>query len=103
MSKEQQISQQQQDYDAAFDTSEAPGYKIKALGILVMIGGIVWSVISYLGGNGSLLPLPPCTAILGAVLCGVGEINELRYTIQQNQLRNEYFAKYGFEETKSEE
>ena len=94
MNKEEKLIMQQ-DYEDAFNTKEAPGYKLKALGILILVGGIIWSAISYIGGKGSLQPLPYITAILGAILCGVGELNEIKYTLIQNQLKSEYFMKYG--------
>lgn len=103
MAQKKEQTQRQIDFDAAFSNREAPGYKVKALGIIALFGGLAWSVMSYIDGKGSLQPLQYVIAILGAIICGVGEINELRYTIQQNQMRNEYFAKYGFDEMNSEE
>lgn len=98
----EKINQQKEDYEAAFSTDEAPGYKFKALGILVMVGGIIWSVLSYLNGSGSLLPLPPAVAIIGAVIICAGELNEIRYTLVQNQLKQEYYMKYGDTKPKDE-
>lgn len=102
MKNDQNISQKQQEFDAAFSKAAAPGYKVKALGIIAMFGGLAWSVMSYIDGKGELQPLQYVVAIIGAILCGVGEINELRYTVMRNQARNEYFSKYGFNDRDQE-
>ena len=93
---------QQMEYEKAFSTKETPGFKLKAFGVVVLVGGLIWSGLSYFGGQGSALIFPPTVAIVGAILCGVGEMNDMHHTIIQNQLKNEYYAKYGYKKSDEE-